>query len=365
MTEREGSKIPAGRRCQNCGSRVAQNAASCYFCGHELTGNARKRPARLTLRDVTLVLILLAVVIAWWQFGWQGYDSQLSAESSNGSSSSASGTVDAPPPTAEEGEQQPGADVQRHNVREGDTLLEIAAMYGVTVEDIQAANSLDGTLIRAGEELLIPIPISITDNGNGNSNGTAIVPTIFSYKVMPGDTVISIAVRLGTNVASIQEANGLGADDIIRPDQLLQVPIAGVPSMILETGEAAPAGQSSEPGQVYGSLQLLGPEDGQIIPRSEDLLFRWLSGGLLQQNEWYVLYIWPLEGLAELPLPVWTKVTSYRLPNQWAPQPGRAVTYRWQTSVVRVLTNAQREYSIEAASDPSEVRSFVWFGGAN
>ena len=116
---------------------------------------------------------------------------------------------------------------------------------------------------------------------------------------------------------------------------------------------------------MYLPLQLLGPVDSERIPRSEDVLFRWLSGGLLEENEWYVLYIWPLEGLFELPPPVWTKATSYRLTSHWAPPPDREVTYRWQTSVVRVLTSPEGELSLEAGSSPGEVRSFVWFGSGS
>ena len=113
---------------------------------------------------------------------------------------------------------------------------------------------------------------------------------------------------------------------------------------------------------MYEALQLLGPNDEERVYRADGVLFRWLSGGLLEQNEWYVLYIWPLEGVFELPPPVWTKATSFRLSNQWAPSPDRDVTYRWQISVVRVFTDDEGERIIEAAGVPSDVRSFIWSG---
>ncbi len=241
-------------------------------------------------------------------------------------------------------------------------MLGIAGRYGVTVEEIQAANDLSGTLIRAGDVLLIPVAASISENG---SNGSPTISTVFSYVVRPGDTVISIAIRFGTTVAAIQEANGIGPDDLIRPEQVLQLPISGVPSTILAPEGTVPSQMGSNASQTYLPLQLLGPEDGERIPHSEDVLFRWLSGGLLEDNEWYVLYIWPLEGLFELPPPVWTRATSYRLPSQWAPPPDRDVTYRWQTSVVRVLAGQEEGLSLEAASGPGEVRSFEWFGSGN
>lgn len=361
MTEAVRSTFPVGRRCPNCGSRVAQNAETCYFCGHELTGTPKTRPARLNIRDAVLALTLLAVVIGWWQFGSLGDSFQRTNGTQTESSPTSLESADAVPTTDPDG-QQPDTAVGRHTVQSGETLLGIAGRYGVTVEEIQAANDLSGTLIRAGDVLLIPVAASITENGG---NGAPTISTVFSYIVRPGDTVISIAVRFGTTVAAIQEANGIGPDDLIRPEQVLQLPISGVPSAILAPEGTVPSKQDSDSEQIYLPLQLLGPEDGERIPHSEDVLFRWLSGGLLEDNEWYVLYIWPLEGLFELPPPVWTRATSYRLPSQWAPPPDRDVTYRWQTSVVRVVTGQEGGLRLEAASGPGEVRGFEWFGGGN
>lgn len=361
MSEVVRSTIPAGRRCPSCGSRVAQNAETCYFCGHELTGTPRTRPARLNVRDAVLALTLLAIVIGWWQFGSLGVNFQRTNGAQTESSPTSLEPADAQP-TTDPDVQESGISVGRHTVQSGETLLGIAGRYGVTVEEIQAANNLSGTLIRAGDELLIPIAASISENGG---NGAPTISTVFSYVVRPGDTVISIAIRFGTTVAAIQKANGIGPDDLIRPEQVLQLPVSGVPSNILAVEETVPSQQDAKSGQMYMPLQILGPEDGERIPQSEDVLFRWLSSGLLEENEWYVVYVWPLEGLFELPPPVWTKATSYRLPSQWAPPPDRDVTYRWQTSVVRVLAGQEGKYSLEAASEPGDVRSFEWFGSGN
>lgn len=308
------------------------------------------------LRDATLVLVLLVVVIGWWQFGRQGEE--------NGPQDEALISL-APEEGADLGQGANGGEpseaeplVQQHTVQKGETLLGIAAMYGVTVADVQAANRMEGTLIQAGEVLLIPIPLSISENAI--EDGGSTISTIFNYTVKPGDTLISIAVRLGTNVAAIQEANNIGADGIIRPEQVLLVPVAGVPAAVLTAG--APRADGAERDLIYEAPRLLGPYDGESIARGDSVLFRWLSGGLLEENEWYVLYIWPLEGLFELPPPVWTKSTSFRLSNQWAPPPEREVTYRWQISVARVALGDGGERSVETAGEPSDVRSFVWSG---
>ena len=307
-----------------------------------------------------LVLALLVVVIGWWQLGRQGEDSQSSSQAEADILLTPQQPADPSASTDGAAEQQTGPLIQRHTVQAGETLLGIVAKYGVTVEDVQEANNLSGTQIRAGEVLLIPVPLSISENGSDQAGAT--ISTIFYYTVGPGDTLISIAVRFGTNVAAIQEANGIGENDIILPEQVLQIPVSGVPATVLSTSETPPTRTATESAQLYEAPRLLGPNDGERIPRAESVLFRWLSGGLLEQNEWYVLYIWPLDGLFELPPPVWTKSTSFRLAHQWAPPPERAVTYRWQISVVRVLTSAGEERSIEGAGDPSDVRSFIWAG---
>lgn len=45
-----------------------------------------------------------------------------------------------------------------------------------------------------------------------------------TYIVQPGDTLNGIAIRFGTTVEAIQEANGLGASDVILVGQVLIIP---------------------------------------------------------------------------------------------------------------------------------------------
>lgn len=403
MIQNVSSGISTGRRCSQCGTRVIQKAKTCYFCGQDMTTDSRPRRS-ITRLDVVLIFVLLSVVVLWWQFGGQADGNQPTASTeANGSTESVvtqwvesllgSGRdagnsqavpvrellptalpddaektiqtlVDATPlSTAAAAAQQPTAIppsepasfIVRHQVRAGETLLAIATQYAVTVEDIQATNGLPDTLIRVGDELVIPI--TETTSPSGTDTAGATVSTSFNYTVKPDDTLISIAVRFGTHVAAIQEANDIGTYDFIQPGQTIQIPIAGVPTTVLASSEAV---HDRQPAQPYASLHLLGPDDDAIISRSEDVQFRWVSIGRLQPNEWYVLHIWVKDGLFDLPLPVWTKATSFHLITQWAPPAERAITYGWQISVVRVLPDTGAGHSIEAASTPSEVRNFSW-----
>jgi hypothetical protein len=73
-----------------------------------------------------------------------------------------------------------------------------------------------------------------------------------------------------------------------------------------------------------------------------------------------VLLIYPISGPAQTFPSIWTKTTSYNLATDFAPTTGEAATYAWQVSVVRVLPGVSNQYALEAASPPSELRSFTW-----
>ncbi|MGM0385339.1 MAG: LysM peptidoglycan-binding domain-containing protein, partial [Actinomycetota bacterium] len=55
-------------------------------------------------------------------------------------------------------------------------------------------------------------------------------PASMTYQVQPGDSVWAIAQRTGTPVRTIVEANGLGADALIRVGQMLTIPSPAAPS---------------------------------------------------------------------------------------------------------------------------------------
>jgi LysM repeat protein len=262
----------------------------------------------------------------------------------------------------------PGANgIIRHRVRAGETLLAIAELYGITVEEIQAANGMEDVLIRADQELIIPVSPPA-----GDESGSATVASSFEYSVQPGDTIISIASRFGGTVEDIQRTNNLATNDFILPGDVLLIPVPEVPSEVLassaeEPTPAATPGETVIQGgappaapQTYVEPRLIGPADEAIVPASEAALLRWVSVDVLQPNEWYVLLIYPVSGAARTIPSVWTKATSYRLDPALAPTGGESAIYAWQVSVVRVKPGVNNQYALEAASAPSELRSFTW-----
>jgi LysM repeat protein len=118
----------------------------------------------------------------------------------------------------------PGGDVQLasneilYQVRQGDTLWDIARAYNSTVEAIVRRNHIPcPNLIYVGQRLIVPKgvdpPPTITP-----------APGQIVYYVDPGDTLWDIARRYGTTVDAIAAANGIADPNRIYVGQRLVIP---------------------------------------------------------------------------------------------------------------------------------------------
>ncbi len=106
------------------------------------------------------------------------------------------------------------AQEQTHVVQAGETLYRIAVRYGLTVEQLAAANGITNpALIYVGQVLVIP-------NGDGESTASGTT----SYTVAAGDTLYSIARRFNTTVATLVSLNGLSNANVLYVGQVLVLP---------------------------------------------------------------------------------------------------------------------------------------------
>lgn len=96
--------------------------------------------------------------------------------------------------------------ISLYTVREGDTLAQIARMYGVSVNTIVWANNLSGKSIQLGQTLTI-LPIS----------GIA-------YTAKKGDSLKSIAKKYKTDVSELALFNDLNENDIIAEGVVVTIP---------------------------------------------------------------------------------------------------------------------------------------------
>jgi membrane-bound lytic murein transglycosylase D len=102
----------------------------------------------------------------------------------------------------------------KYHVRLGDTAGAIARRLGVSEAELVAANGLSsGDHIRAGDVLTVP--------------GRAPAQRARTYSVRKGDSIRSIAAKLGVDPADLIAANALRDGDRIRTGQVLRVPASG------------------------------------------------------------------------------------------------------------------------------------------
>ena len=113
-----------------------------------------------------------------------------------------------------------------HVVQPGETLSEIAEVYGVAVAELVAINGLfDEDLIYAGDTLEVP-DSPTTGGGVGGAAATgAAQGGAGTYVVQPGDTLEGIALAYGVDVGSLLAANPQVVDpDLLFAGQALRIP---------------------------------------------------------------------------------------------------------------------------------------------
>lgn len=115
-------------------------------------------------------------------------------------------------------------------VREGDTLGEVAEMFGVSVNTIVWANDIQGETINPGDVLVI-LPVSGV-----------------RHEVEEGDTIGSIAKNYDSSIEKIREYNNLEAVDRLAIGAIIDVPGGTMPE------EASSSGSRSSSRVVGGAV---------------------------------------------------------------------------------------------------------------
>ncbi len=99
-------------------------------------------------------------------------------------------------------------------VQPGDTLAQIAAQFGISVEELAAANGLeDANLIRVGQRLVIP----------GQET------TLPQVAALPGDTLSRIGSRYQVSPTQLAALNGLTRTQRLFPGQPIRLPETAQP----------------------------------------------------------------------------------------------------------------------------------------
>ena len=117
---------------------------------------------------------------------------------------------------------------QRHKVKSGEAISQIADRYNVTVQTIGTANDLKGNLIRAGDYLMIPVAtkplseysLSATERREAKQN-TVRKGNRVEHIVAAGDSFWSISQKYKVNMRKLAAWNGMAPRDTLSIGQKL------------------------------------------------------------------------------------------------------------------------------------------------
>lgn len=136
-----------------------------------------------------------------------------------------------------------------YTVMPGDSLWFIAVSFGVSIDSIKSASGLTSDFLQVGQVLTIPG----SEPSYSTEYNTPQPPPgeTFSYTVMPGDSLWSIAVRFGTSIESIKTASGL-TSDFLQAGQALTIP--GNASSYQEASRGSVSRDYGDSDGTYGEL---------------------------------------------------------------------------------------------------------------
>lgn len=105
----------------------------------------------------------------------------------------------------------------RYVVVAGDTLTDLAARFGVSIERIAAANNIASSSgVQIGQVLTIPA---------AGATSTTLSPSATrTYVVVAGDTLTDIAARFGVSIERVAAANNISTASGVQIGQVLTIP---------------------------------------------------------------------------------------------------------------------------------------------
>ncbi len=119
---------------------------------------------------------------------------------------------------------------QRHKIKNGETISEIAELYGTTLNSIRSANGIRGNTIRAGQYLMIPVaskPLSAyslsADGRRDRKQNTQRAGNRVEHLVAAGESFWTISRRYGVGMRELAAWNGTAPRDTLSIGQKLVV----------------------------------------------------------------------------------------------------------------------------------------------
>jgi len=122
---------------------------------------------------------------------------------------------------------------ERYTIRNGDTLSTIASRYNISIDSLKSINDLNGTFIRAGKTLMVPIAAADGDHYSFSAEQRLQSRQAASaqkergsrvdHTVQKGDSLWTIAQRYKVSTGKIARWNNMAPGDPIYPGQTLAI----------------------------------------------------------------------------------------------------------------------------------------------
>ena len=118
---------------------------------------------------------------------------------------------------------QPITEAVSHTVLAGETLGVISERYGVSVDEIAAANNLtDVNTLSAGQQLIIPVPGTVS--APATDDGTTAPTAETTHTVLAGENLFRIGLRYGFTVEQLASHNGIADPTRIDVGHIIRIP---------------------------------------------------------------------------------------------------------------------------------------------
>lgn len=120
----------------------------------------------------------------------------------------------------------------RYTVEAGDNLLLVAKQHNTTVAVLQDVNKISSTLIRVGQQLMIPVAGSKIEQYSLSSHQRLLAKqsrapssnrSKIDYKVKSGDSLWKIAQQYNTDTKTLARWNSMGLGDPLMPGKNLVI----------------------------------------------------------------------------------------------------------------------------------------------
>ncbi|MDR2479464.1 MAG: M23 family metallopeptidase [Treponema sp.] len=120
-----------------------------------------------------------------------------------------------------------------HVVVKGETVYSISRSYRVSPDELMRHNNItDASKLQIGKRLRIPASGVVTSASSGGSTTTAgaaqpgglVRNSGTEYRVVPKDTLYSIARTYGVTLQALRDINGFSKDHVLKAGELIKIP---------------------------------------------------------------------------------------------------------------------------------------------